>query len=40
VMLVTDHTNVDYAKILEVSRLVVDTRNAFKKFQSEKIVRL
>jgi UDP-N-acetyl-D-glucosamine dehydrogenase len=40
VMLVTDHTDVDYAKILEVSRLVVDTRNAFKKFQSDKIVRL
>jgi UDP-N-acetyl-D-glucosamine dehydrogenase len=40
VMLVTDHTSVDYGKILEVSKLVVDTRNAFKKFQSEKIVRL
>jgi len=40
VMVVTDHSDVDYAKLLEVSKLIVDTRNAFKKFQSEKIVRL
>ncbi len=40
VVVVTDHTSVDYAKAIEVSRLIVDTRNALKKFNSEKIVKL
>jgi UDP-N-acetyl-D-glucosamine dehydrogenase len=40
VVLVTDHKAFDYAAILELAPLVVDTRNAFKKLQSPKIVRL
>lgn len=40
VVVVTDHTDVDYAKAIEVSKLIVDTRNALKKYKSEKIVTL
>jgi UDP-N-acetyl-D-glucosamine dehydrogenase len=40
VVVVTDHSNVDYAQAIEVSKLIVDTRNALKKFKSEKIVTL
>jgi len=40
VVVVTDHTSVDYGEILEVTPLVVDTRNALKKLSSPKIVRL
>jgi UDP-N-acetyl-D-glucosamine dehydrogenase len=40
VVIVTDHTDFDYQGLLESSRLIVDTRNALKKFNSEKIVRL
>ncbi len=40
VVVVTDHTDVDYPKAIEVSKLIVDTRNALKKFKSEKIVTL
>jgi UDP-N-acetyl-D-glucosamine dehydrogenase len=40
VVVVTDHTSVDYGQILEVAPLVVDTRNALKKLSSPKIVRL
>ncbi len=40
VVIVTDHTNVDYASIIEPSKLIVDTRNALKGYRSEKIVRL
>ncbi len=40
VVVVTDHTDVDYAKAIEVSKLIVDTRNVLKKFKSEKIVTL
>lgn len=39
-VIVTDHSAFDYAGILEASQLIVDTRNAFKNFRSEKIVRL
>ncbi len=39
VIVVTDHTRVDYGRVLEHSRLVVDTRNAYKGNKSEKIVR-
>ena len=28
VLIVTDHDNIDYARLVEVARLVVDTRNA------------
>jgi UDP-N-acetyl-D-glucosamine dehydrogenase len=40
VVVITDHSNVDYAKAIEVSKLILDTRNALKKFQSAKIVKL
>jgi UDP-N-acetyl-D-glucosamine dehydrogenase len=39
VLVVTDHSDYDYAQIVEQSQLVVDTRNATKGIQSEKIVR-
>ncbi|MCC6392297.1 MAG: nucleotide sugar dehydrogenase [Bryobacterales bacterium] len=39
-VVVTDHAAFDYAAILDATPLVVDTRNALKTFQSEKIVRL
>jgi UDP-N-acetyl-D-glucosamine dehydrogenase len=40
VVVVTDHSHVDYAKVIEVSTLIVDTRNALKKHSSPKIVKL
>ncbi len=40
VVIVTDHSGVDYAAVVERSKLIVDTRNALKGFHSEKIVRL
>jgi UDP-N-acetyl-D-glucosamine dehydrogenase len=40
VVIVTDHSSFDYAALVERSVLIVDTRNALKKFRSEKIVRL
>ena len=40
IVVVTDHTDFDYSQVLEVSKLVVDTRNAMKTLKSEKIVRL
>jgi len=40
VVIVTDHSGVDYASVVEESKLIVDTRNALKGFRSEKIVRL
>jgi UDP-N-acetyl-D-glucosamine dehydrogenase len=40
VVIVTDHTGIDYASVVEKSKLIVDTRNALKGFRSEKIVRL
>jgi UDP-N-acetyl-D-glucosamine dehydrogenase len=40
VAIITDHTGVDYAAVVENSKLIVDTRNALKNFKSEKIVRL
>ena len=39
VLIVTDHTEYDYKKIVEESQLVVDTRNATKGISSPKIVR-
>jgi UDP-N-acetyl-D-glucosamine dehydrogenase len=38
--IITDHTGVDYAAVVEHSKLIVDTRNALKRFQSPKIIRL
>ncbi len=40
VVIITDHKAFDYAALVDQARLVVDTRNALKTFQSEKIVRL
>jgi UDP-N-acetyl-D-glucosamine dehydrogenase len=39
VVIVTDHSSYDYKTIVEQSQLVVDTRNATKGIESEKIVR-
>jgi UDP-N-acetyl-D-glucosamine dehydrogenase len=38
VLIVTDHSSYDYAAIVREARLVVDTRNATKGIESEKIV--
>ena len=40
VVVVTDHTAVDYTSVVERSKLILDTRNALKGFRSPKIVRL
>jgi UDP-N-acetyl-D-glucosamine dehydrogenase len=40
VVIVTDHSDFDYQGLLASAKLIVDTRNAMKAFQSEKIVRL
>ena len=40
VLLVTDHSATDYTPLVGKAKLIVDTRNALKKFQSEKIYRL
>ena len=39
VVIVTDHSDYDYAKIVQESQLVVDSRNATKGIRSDKIVR-
>ena len=38
-LIVTDHSDYDYAKIVRESQLVVDTRNATRGISSPKIVR-
>jgi UDP-N-acetyl-D-glucosamine dehydrogenase len=40
VMIVTDHKKIDYAALVKNARLIVDTRNALKGMESDKIVRL
>ena len=40
VAILTDHSSVDYAAVVEKAPLIVDTRNALKRFSSDKIVRL
>lgn len=40
VVIVTDHSGVDYASVVANSRLIVDTRNALKGYRSDNIVRL
>jgi UDP-N-acetyl-D-glucosamine dehydrogenase len=40
VVIVTDHTSVDYPALVRDARLIVDTRNALKGFDSSNIVRL
>jgi UDP-N-acetyl-D-glucosamine dehydrogenase len=39
VLIATDHSEYDYARIVRESQIVVDTRNATKGITSEKIVR-
>jgi UDP-N-acetyl-D-glucosamine dehydrogenase len=39
VLIVTDHSDYDYDRIVRESQLVVDTRNATKGIQNEKVVR-
>ena len=38
VLIVTDHSDYDYARIVKESQLVVDSRNATKGIKSDKIV--
>jgi UDP-N-acetyl-D-glucosamine dehydrogenase len=40
VVIITDHAAFDYAHVIDNAKLIVDTRNALKKFSSEKIIRL
>jgi UDP-N-acetyl-D-glucosamine dehydrogenase len=40
VVVVTDHSSVDYRLVVEASQLILDTRNALKAFDDEKVVRL
>ena len=40
VVIVTDHSGLEYAKVIGLSKVIVDTRNALKGFRSSKIVRL
>ena len=40
VVIITDHSDFDYRALVERAPLIVDTRNALKGIQSEKIVRL
>lgn len=40
VVIVTDHSNFDYATLVSEARLIVDTRNALKQYRSDKIIRL
>ena len=40
VVIITDHSDFDYKGLLDSAKLIVDTRNAMRGFESEKIVRL
>jgi UDP-N-acetyl-D-glucosamine dehydrogenase len=39
VVIVTDHSDYDYRRIVQEAQLVVDTRNATRGIESSKIVR-
>ena len=39
-VIVTDHRQIDYAGMLRHAAMIVDTRNALRAFQSDKIIRL
>jgi len=39
-VIITDHSDFDYKGLLDSAKLIVDTRNALRGFESEKIVRL
>jgi UDP-N-acetyl-D-glucosamine dehydrogenase len=40
VVVITDHSDFDYAGIHDKAKLIVDTRNAYRNRKSEKIVLL
>lgn len=40
VAIITDHSGIDYASVVEHSKVIVDTRNALKSFRSNKIIPL
>jgi UDP-N-acetyl-D-glucosamine dehydrogenase len=40
VVIVTDHSGVDYPAVVERCKRIVDTRNALRGLKSDKIVRL
>ena len=40
VVIVTDHKAFDYTTLVRDAKLIVDTRNALKGMESDKIVRL
>jgi UDP-N-acetyl-D-glucosamine dehydrogenase len=40
VIIITDHSSVDYAAVVNEASLIVDTRNALRGIVSQKIVRL
>jgi UDP-N-acetyl-D-mannosaminuronate dehydrogenase len=40
VLVVTNHGNVDYELVVGSAKLVLDTRNALKAFDDNKVVRL
>lgn len=40
VVVVTDHSDIDYDKVLKESKVIVDSRNVFKKSKSKKIIRI
>lgn len=40
VLIVTDHSCFDYAALVNESKLIVDTRNALKKYSSDNVIRL
>ena len=40
VLLLTDHTNFKYQKILKESNMIIDTRGKYKNFNSSKIINL
>ena len=40
VLILTDHTNIDYAEAVKKAKLIFDTRNATKNIKSQKVVKL
>lgn len=40
VLVITDHSNIDYPLVVRNSKLILDTRNALKAFDDNKVVRL
>ena len=40
VLVVTDHSNIDYPLVVRSAKLILDTRNALKALDDDKVVRL